>query len=63
LVGIGDADDLDVVAVQVVLEESFNVAMDQADDGDAHRGRVRLADGQTRGQYGNSENREKAVHG
>ena len=40
--GVGDADDLDVGAMEVVLEESVNVAVDEADDGDAKRWSGRL---------------------
>jgi hypothetical protein len=35
LAGIGDGNDLDVSAMQVVLEEPFDVAVDETDDGDA----------------------------
>src|SRR5271169_1481881 len=37
LAGVGDADDLNVSAMQVVLEESFDVAVDESDDGNAQR--------------------------
>jgi hypothetical protein len=35
LAGIGDADDLDVSAMKVLLEEAVNVSVDESDDGDA----------------------------
>ena len=34
LAGIGDADDLDIGAMEIVLEESFDVAVDESYDGD-----------------------------
>jgi len=35
LAGIGDADDLDVGAVKILLEEPLDVSVNQADDSDA----------------------------
>jgi hypothetical protein len=39
LAGVGDADDLDISAMQVVLEEPFDMAVDESDDRDTEWGR------------------------
>ena len=55
MAGIGNADDLDVRAMQVVLEESVNVAVDKTDDGDAKRWRSRLRKQDVCQQQGSSD--------